>query len=837
LYNSIAASGAPPENEIVAAPSKALHSVSVRDLVEFVWQQGDLGGERDFVGSQRALEGTRGHQKLQRSRPPGYEAEVRVRHEVEREQFLLRIHGRIDGVHAENGAVQIEEIKTVHGRWDGTADPIHWAQAKAYAAIYSLSTNAPGITIVLTYLELASGKATGLTQYFDTPSLTRFLEETISAYCQWLEEQRCWQETRDQAIAALQFPFALYRPGQRELAVAVFKAIAGEKRLYVAAPTGIGKTISTLFPAIKALGERKLERIFYLTARTPGRLVAQKALDDLRRAGLRLRSLTLTAKEKICAREGQSCDPTTCPLAIGYYDRIKDAMRAALQRETLTRTDIEQFAAKHQVCPFELSLDVSSWVDVVICDYNYAFDPKVYLRRHFEDGTGENTFLVDEAHNLVDRAREMFSAELDAASLQKVRRAIQKSVPRCARALSKVISAMRKAAAGEKPDSGPAATDESPSEPDLFSTTAPAARATDARTPPAREAAVCLKELPQELLHVAQQALDAAEAWLARNEPADFRQELLELYFQLHAFLKTADLYDERYVTIIDGGRFVRVRLFCLDPSFLLREALERGKSAIFFSATLTPIDYYRNLLGGEDSDRALELLSPFPPENLCILVHARIRTDYRSRADSLDEVVESIAAFVRAHTGNYLVYLPSFQYLAAVHERFRLSHPTIETQAQRAAMDEAERDAFLGAFASERPETLLGFAVMGGIFGEGIDLIGERLIGAVIVGVGLPQLSVERDLMRDHFQERLGEGFNYAYTFPGINRVLQAVGRVIRSESDRGAVLLIDSRFGEQRYRRLFPPHWRPRFVKTAGEVESLSTRFWNEMGSPEGP
>jgi DNA excision repair protein ERCC-2 len=323
-------------------------------------------------------------------------------------------------------------------------------------------------------------------------------------------------------------------------------------------------------------------------------------------------------------------------------------------------------------------------------------------------------------------------------------------------------------------------------------------------------------------------ALKEAETWLARNQPADFRDSLLKLYFRLHAFQRTAQLYDERFVTITEPGRFTRIRIFCLDPSFLLRQALARGKAAIFFSATLSPIDYYRSLLGGDPEDPRLQLPSPFPPEHLAVLVQDRIRTHFKARAETLADVVAAIRALVQGRPGNYLVYLPSYQYLTTVQEQFHALEPAIPILVQRPGMSEPEREAFLAAFAVEHGETLVGFAVMGGVFGEGIDLVGDRLIGAVIVGVGLPQLCIERDLIRDYFQAQTGAGFDYAYTFPGMNRVLQATGRVIRSETDRGVVLLIDARFAEPRYRRLFPAWWQPARVRSLSDIGQALRRFW---------
>ncbi len=469
-----------------------------------------------------------------------------------------------------------------------------------------------------------------------------------------------------------------------------------------------------MFPAVKALGEGKLERIFYLTARTVGRAIAEKALVDLRRVGLKLRAVTLTAKEKVCVRDGHPCDPLTCLLARGYYDRIKPAIREALEMEEVTRSVLEAVGQKHQVCPFELSLDVTVWADAVICDYNYVFDPQVYLRRHFEEDGGAYGFLVDEAHNLVDRAREMFSADLDGPEILEVKRAIKKAAPSCAKALTHLHMAVQKLGKDSEPHEEPLETSDPSVELNLF----------PAKTASVREnedGVGTSLEFPESLIDPLEAALDEAEKWLVKNQPAEFREALLALYFRMHSFRRTAELYDERFVTIIKSEPKPKVRLFCLDPSLLLRKALARGKAAIFFSATLTPIDYYRTLLGGEPEDPVLQLASPFPSENLAVLIQDRIQTHFKGRAESLGDVAEAIGTLVSGRPGNYLVYFPSYQYLNAVLQEFQVRHPKLPVLVQRPGMTEPERDAFLGAFSLERGETLVGFAVLGGIFGKAL--------------------------------------------------------------------------------------------------------------------
>ncbi|MBL9168741.1 MAG: ATP-dependent DNA helicase [Verrucomicrobiales bacterium] len=806
-------------NEPVAKP---IHTVPVRDLVEFVLRRGDLAVERQFVGSDRAMAGIRGHQKLQRSRPSEYQTEVSVEHHIDAGEFILHIRGRIDGVLPGPLETLIEEIKTVVGTSDPVAHPLHWAQAKIYGFLYAQLGNPHPIVIQLSYLNLETDQVTEFRQTLTVAELSSFFTETTTLYVDWLRIQQRWEQTRNQSIRALTFPFPAYRSGQRELAVAAYRTVAKGGRLFLSAPTGIGKTLSVLFPAVKALGEGRLEHLFYLTARTVGRTIAEKAVSDLRQSGLKLRSVTLTAKEKVCVRDGHPCDALTCPLAIGYYDRLRPALTDVLSREEITRAALEAVGQKHQVCPFELSLDTAVWADLVICDYNYVFDPQAYLRRFFEEESGDYAFLVDEAHNLVDRARDMFSADLDSQELQEVKRAVKSAAPRCARALNQLYKALQNFADPEfrYPDD----SDElDPAlELDLFPThTSPS----QPGTLPARRC----EAFPPGLINPLDKALLEAEKWLVRNQPAEFRERLLALYFRLRAFRRTAELYDDHFATLLDeGGPAMKIRLFCMDPSALLREAMTRGKATVFFSATLTPIDYYRHLLGGAMEDRVVQLGSPFPPENLSVLIHDRINTSFKKRAHSISDVVAAIATLVRGRRGNYLVYFPSYQYLSDVLNLFQINHPSIRLVTQHPGMTELERHHFLASFSVEHDETVLGFAVLGGVFGEGIDLVGERLIGAIIVSVGLPQLCAERNVIRDHFEQQNGSGFEYAYTFPGMNRVLQAIGRVIRSETDRGIVLLIDSRFSEPRYRQLFPPWWHPVRVTDTPSLTQAVESAW---------
>ncbi len=780
---------------LTASPPKRIVSASVRDVVAFVLRTGDLGGAGAFASQKRALEGTRGHQRVQKSRPAAYQPEVIVSWRHEAPDFIFELAGRIDGVLVQNSSLLVEEIKTVQAL--GPADPLHWAQAKIYAFLYASQHGFAQAEIQLTYLDLESGQIVQFQEHYPIGFLETFFQSVIDEYLAFISEHQRWLQARDRSIAESSFPFKTYRTGQRSLAVAAYRAIKGRGRLFAEAPTGIGKTISVLFPAIKAMGQGEVEKIFYLTAKTIGRTVVQKTLGDLCSTGMRLRSLTITAKDKICFNNGEPCDLKACPFAIGYHDRVKAALRDVLQNDiaALTKSTIEDLAKKHQVCPFELSLDLSIWADVAICDYNYLFDPSVSLKRHFAEGRHDYAILVDEAHNLLDRAREMFSAELDKQELKTLKEALEKDLHDCARAISKMLSQL---SAIPKQDGWIA-----------------------------REGSLVRKDPPETIKKPLELFLGQAELWLASNQASSFRPDLLEAYFRFLEFQRVLALYDERYTSIYNEAAG-KLRLFCIDPSALLRKVLDRIGSTIFFSATLRPAQYFQDALGGDAFDPLLQLDSPFPQENLCILVQNKISTLLRSRADSYEAVAASIVAMVGSKQGNYLVYFPSYDYLNEVAKRFEKILPNCKFQAQQPGMSETQRQEFVESFQSGSSQTLVGFAVLGGVFGEGIDLIGERLIGVVIVGVGLPQISLERDLIKEYSQSSGRPGFAYAYTYPGMNRVLQAVGRVIRSESDRGAVLLIDERFGQRQYRDLFPAWWKPRITDTVGQIKDAVTQFW---------
>ena len=786
-------------NSDMTAPPDPDHKthlrIGVRALAEQVLRSGDL--EAGFFGSGRALEGIRAHQKVQRMRPPEYRAEVPVALAISTDCFVLTVSGRMDGVLVGDDRTLVEEIKTTSRSLENLVpSPLHWGQARAYAYLFTCQEPAPAVTVRLTYVHLDTGEVRQFEEHPGPAALEGFFNDLVARYLAWAGVLAGWKERRRAAIEALNFPYAGFRPGQREMAVAVYRAVTGRDRLMVQAATGIGKTMAAIFPAVKAMAGEGADRIFYLTARTTGRLAAEKAFEVLGDGGLRFKVLTLTAKERVCFTPNAACHPEECPFARGYYDRLPGAVRELFAQDAMTRSALETVARDRRICPFEFSLEMALWADAIVCDYNYAFDPRVYLRRFFCEDGGDHVFLVDEAHNLVDRSREMFSAEIRKQAFLDVRRQIRDALPGIYRLLGKINTRLLKDAKACETAGGWHWED----------------------------------RVPDGLIPLLRRFLFAVEAWLVKNLRTEFRQGLMDLYFGVLGFVRVSERYDRAYATCYcREGKDLRVKLFCMDPAGQMAEALSRCRSAVFFSATLTPFSYYGNLLGCGAGARSVCLPSPFPEKNLALLVMGGISTLYRQRRHTAPGVCRALAALATGRPGNYLFFFPSYAYLEMIHPAFCTLCPGVETVVQQPSMSEAEKEAFLSCFSPENTGTVTGFAVMGGIFGEGIDLAGDRLSGAAIVGVGLPGITPEQELVKTYFDDRSEDGFAYAYQYPGWTRVLQAAGRVIRSDKDRGVVLLMDQRFATGRYRQLFPRTWSPRHVKDCHHLKQSLAGFWS--------
>lgn len=816
--------------------------ISVRNLVEFVLRSGDLDSR--FMGRSRALEGTKAHQKIQKEYKnkfskekqilledfeqnrlirKEYYAELSLKYEKEYRNFLFIIEGRADGVIIEGDDITIDEIKTVARPLetvDENYNVIHWAQAKVYAYIYALQNNLENINVQLTYYNINDNETKRLKKSFSTSSLNEFFIDLLDKYYFWANFIRDWKIKRTASIKNTEFPFDNYRKGQRKLAVAVYGTIKEEKNIFVQAPTGIGKTISTLFPAIKAMGESLTNKIFYLTAKTITRSVAEETMKMMKNKGLELKSVTLTAKDKICFKEKSSCNPEECEFARGHFDRVNYAISEILKKENIIdREAVIEYAQKFNICPFEFSLDLALLADCVICDYNYAFDPRVYLRRFF-DNDEDYVLLVDEAHNLVDRAREMFSADIYKKRFWELKKVMKNKEKNIYRALDKINSYMIKLKKLCREDFNNESLEQNNLQEEYYQLV---------KTNPNT---YVQKNNLQDIYPLLRKFVSESERWLTQNNKLEGHEQLLELYFDVLNFIRISEFYNDAYVTYIEEqDNDIKLKLFCLDPSLLLKESIKKSKASIFFSATLTPIDYFKEMLGGNEEDYIMRLESPFSIEKREILIADRISTKYKYREKSYSVIVEYIKCVTDCKKGNYMVFFPSYKYMIDVYNEFEKKYPNINALIQDSSMAEEERELFLKEFKDENANTMVAFAVLGGVFSEGIDLKHNRLIGTIIISVGLPQICLERDIIMHYFNKNEKKGFKYAYMYPGMNKVLQAAGRVIRTEEDKGIIVLIDSRFSELEYRSLFPKEWNPnKNIKKINDIENNLNNFWGK-------
>ncbi|MBM7655322.1 ATP-dependent DNA helicase [Neobacillus cucumis] len=747
--------------------------ISVRTLVEHVFKSGSIDAR--FRSQSAMVDGTKIHQKIQKTYQEGDQKEVYLSTVIPYEGLNFLIDGRCDGLLFQDGRMVIDEIKSFSqplNQLEPQGYAVHWAQAKMYAYITVKDRELEEVDVQLTYVHVETEEKRFLKQRFTLNELERFVLEVIQSYAPYAKLLDDHRNKRNESCKELLFPFKGYRNGQRKLAGAVYKTIKDQKNLFAKAPTGIGKTISTLFPAMKAMGEEQINRVFYLTAKTITRTAVEEAFARMGSCGLCMKTVTITAKDKVCFQEETNCQKEACEFANSYYDRINEAIFDILTNEnTLNRDVIEQYARKHRVCPFEYSLDLAYSADAIICDYNYIFDPRVSLKRLLEEQKKSTAILVDEAHNLVDRGREMFSASLNKEPFLQLKKDFKGKVQEIYEAANKInlLFIQLKKVEEDK-----------------------------------RE--FVLEQLGEDFLAGIHQFLIAAEEVLPLEAPP----LLLETYFKVNQFVKIAELLDEHFVIYAAKERNdVTIKLFCIDPSLLLRQMGKGYRAKIFFSATLSPMPYYQDILGGGEGDYAISIPSPFREEQVDVYIKA-LSTRYHDREKTRERIVLEIQTLITNRPGNYLIFFPSYQYLLSVYEQFTQFNEATNTIVQEAGMTEVEREAFLAAFKPNQTESLVGFAVLGGIFSEGVDLIGDRLNGVIVIGVGLPQVCFERNLIKDHFADQGKNGYEYAYVFPGLNKVLQAGGRLIRSETDHGTIVLIDDRFLQSRYQQLLPKEWK---------------------------
>ena len=797
---------------------KEIVKISVRSLVEFVFREGDITSADSGAPNTEAMQlGSKIHRQIQKSMGLGYEAEVSLfalQKMTSREfssDFILRIEGRADGIFREDGRVTVDEIKGVYMDVEEMEKPVlvHRAQAMCYAYMIAEAENLPEVEVQMTYCNMETERIRRFQETFTRGEIAAWFTDLMDRYEKWAVYEYDWKKKRDASIRKLVFPFP-YRPGQKELAAMTYRTIEDKKKLFIEAPTGVGKTITTVFPAVKAMGEGLSDRVFYLTAKTITRTVAEECFALLGQQDLTFKPITITAKEKMCILDKISCNPEDCERAKGHYDRVNEAVYDMLiHEEKLTREILLSYAERHRVCPFEMGLDSALFADAVICDYNYAFDPDVYLRRFFStEKKGDMIFLIDEAHNLVERGREMYSARLvkeDFLAVKRIVRAVQRHEKR-----PEVQYNLRK-----------------------FEKALEAANRTMLEWKHGCDEFEVLDGLDGvgafqfQLLRVL-----AAYELFARDYPAlPERETVLDFYFSVRKFAAAVEEADDRYKVYMDydGEGNFRIKLQCMDPSGRLREVMERGRSAILFSATLLPIRYYREQLGGGEDDRAVYAESSFLPEQRKILIARDVTSRYARRGQSeYQRIARYLEVFVSARAGNYMIFFPSYSFMDQVISRLELDEGQ-KLLVQGADMREREKEEFLEAFDAESGTGVVGCCVMGGIFSEGIDLKEDRLIGAAIVGTGLPMVCHERELFKNYYDEKKGQGFSYAYLYPGVSKVFQAGGRVIRTAQDRGVILLLDERFLGRQYLELFPREWFPYEAVDIERMERELKKFWD--------
>lgn len=768
--------------------------MSVHQLVDFLLRKGDI--DNRVYNKNTMNEGSRLHASYQRRQDSDYIAEYYLIHTFKVDDFEVTLNGRADGIISRPFLTTIDEIKTSvmdneefyqeQGEW-------HLGQAKIYALIYALDHDLERMGVRLTYINQLNNSSLVKDFKYTKEELENYVTDLIREYLEFYKLVFSQLEKRNETSELLDFPFKKFRKGQRELAKYTFAAIKNKQNLYVEAPTGIGKTMSTLFPAVKSFSNGEVDKIFYLTAKNSGVEAAFNATKLLVEKGLRVVAIQITAKEKICACPGRGCNPDECPFAKNYYGKVRNAIIEAVTHELLLSKDvITEYAMRHQICPFEYELDLSLFSDIIICDFNYLFDPIVYMRRYFDEDNYRMVGLIDEAHNLVERGRDMYSASIDYYEFKRMKNSLKdynhKELKTAIRRINKLFKAYQE----EK-----------------------------------EEGYNLLDDIDNKILNALSNFQKFCSDFM-KKEHQKVTDELKDFYFSTIRFSKIADFFDENFKFFIyKDQKEISLNIYNLDPSSLIGQSLKKLEAAVLFSGTLSPLDYYVQMLGGNEDSPVLKIPSPFPKENFKLMIAPNVSTTYKNRDNTILEVVDYIKAMVDQKVGNYFVFFPSYKYLNSVLAKFDDS--SYELHIQKSEMSESEKIRFLDNFQANPKTTHIAFAVLGGIFSEGIDLLHDRLIGAIIVGVGLPQISYERDLIRNYFNENEENGFEYAYVKPGMNRVMQAVGRVIRSEEDVGAVLLIDERYMHRQYQDLFKAEWNNyRVVLTIDDLKDELVAFY---------
>lgn len=807
---------------------------SVRKLVEFLLRAGDITTGSGLIADPEAMqEGSRLHRKIQRAQKATYQSEVPLKMSWNQEKYELVLEGRADGIdrisikelkdmvlrddiifqppfpETTDSLILIDEIKCVYRdvRNIEKVEALHLAQAKCYAYMYGSAKEISEILVRITYCNIESEEKKYVLVVYKMDELEEWFFNLIDQYKMWAEYYIDARNTRNQSILDLIFPFN-YREGQKSMTAMVYRAVKGKRHIFMQAPTGIGKTISTLYPAIKVLGEGEAEKIFYLTAKTITRTVAEDTLKLLREQGMYLRAVSITAKEKICIMDKTECNPNFCERAKGHFDRINQALYEMISNEeNIDRVRILEYSEHFQVCPYELSFEAAEWADCVICDYNYVFDPHVNRKSLFGEKSGkQNVLLIDEAHNLLDRARDMYSAQLkksDFLSMKKIFREKSKSISRklqsCNRELLKLNHFIKEQDFRKTGDS------------------------------------VEISEKIDGLYYPIFRLLKPLEEYLTDHPEMDEREETVEFYFNIRHFFMIMDSIEDGYLIYGENrGTDTIIHLFCVDPSSRLEEYLERSRAGIFFSATLLPIPYYKQLLGGSGNMDAFRIPSPFQKKRRLLAIAGDVTSRYARRGEEeYRKIVRYIEKTIEQKPGNYMIFFPSYGMLSATCNQAMDGNLSLFCHIirQEPSMGEREREKFLERFQEDSSQPLIGFCVLGSIFSEGIDLKGSHLLGVMIVGTGLPQICNEREMIRTYFDRRGKKGYDYAYRYPGMNKVLQAAGRVIRTAQDVGIILLMDDRFLQRENQLLLPEEWDSYYEVNLQNYGQVLQQFWENF------
>ncbi len=814
---------------------KALHKISVRALSERLYRTGSLFGAG--FGGVSGQEGTRVHQRVFQDLKKQYEAddvltEYSLSKEIEFELFRLQITGRADCVleqeTVEGRKVVLFEIKTHNRVVDDVNQlvlPTHEAQVKIYAHLYyEIHPDIEDLTIDLRYVSAITYQYLEKTKVFTRQEAKEFFDEVVSLYCAEATRIHEYTDQRNSSIKELKFPYQTVRSGQKDFMQAVLATMKHKETLIAEAPTGIGKTISTLYPAVKWLPNAQDSKIFYLTAKTATREVADKALNDMRQQGLVIKSILLSNKENMCTAGEDFCDSRFCKYAEGYYSRLNAALEDLYTLDAIYPEDIRRTAQKHKICAHELQLDASYMCDVIICDYNHAFHPRIRLQRYFVASDFCHTLLIDEAHNMISRSRDMFSADFSRSTLLAALPLLTEISPKTAKYAGQIADYFSVLDyAFEKESAGLNIVESKITEKEIL----------------IGEDFRAAKAAPQTLYQILWALCFHIANILSDLEDRAKRRILSEFYFEARFFLTILEwYYDDAYILevtrsgVCENEQYdVTIRLDCLDASEKICSILKDTHNAVFFSATLSPSQYYQSMIVGKDTSfsKMMQLPSPFAPENLQVIVVKDIKTTFQERHFTADTISSTILRLVQGHHENFMVFFPSFAYMEMVYTKLvkaTQGHPDIEIMLQKPSMDAENKKEYLARFDRHGKKTLLGLAVLGGHFGEGIDLAGDRLKGAFIVGVGLPQISKEREILSQYYQNKFHDGFAYAYKFPGWEKVLQAAGRVIRNEDDKGFIVLMDERYAREDYVALYPEHWR-----TAEYTHDQAEIFWDEL------